>query len=239
MGKVGRFLDPLPYPSLPYQRTNRMLQAENVLSCYGKTAEAYADAFAHELSCKPLDRMLLTRFAQENRHRGVIIDVGCGPGQTTAFLHRAGLAEIVGLDLSPAMVAIARQRNESSLRFEVADMLHLPCADQTVGGAVAFYSIVHLTMYELALAFEEIYRVLKPQGQLLLAFHAHHEGEQRVYPQVDFLGQPVAITFYFFDPDEVVSLAREAGFTCQDALVRHPYAEEHPSKRAYLLFSKA
>lgn len=216
-----------------------MIQATNVLDCYAKTAETYADAFAHELSYKPLDRLLLTRFAEENRQRGAILDLGCGPGQTTVFLHRAGLTDVIGTDVSPAMIAVARQRNEETLRFEVADMLHLPYEANTVGGAVAFYSIVHFSMYELALAFEEIYRVLKPAGQLLLAFHAQHsEDEQRQHERTEFMGHPVDITFYFFDPDEVLGLACEAGFICQDALVRCPYAEEYPSKRAYLVFAK-
>lgn len=216
-----------------------MIQETNVLDCYGKTAEAYADAFAHELSYKPLDRLLLTRFAEENRLRGAILDLGCGPGQTTAFLHRAGLTDLIGTDVSPAMITVARQRNEALLRFEVADMLHLPYADESFGGALAFYSIVHLSMYELALAFEEIYRVLRPQSQFLLAFHAQQpEDEQREYAQAEFMGHSVAVTFYFFDPDEVLSLGAEAGFARQDVLVRHPYAEEYPSKRAYLLFTK-
>jgi ubiquinone/menaquinone biosynthesis C-methylase UbiE len=218
---------------------SEMEQLNQVLDGYDKTAEAYANAFSHELSYKPIDRMLLTRFAEENRARGPILDLGCGPGQTTVFLHQVGLTDVVGTDVSPAMIAQARQRNASELRFEVADMLQLPYQAETFGGALAFYSIVHLTMDELTRAFDEVYRILKPQGQFLLAFHAlDGESGQRVNHRTDFFDQPVDLTFYFFEMTPVLAQAQAVGFERTDALVRYPYAQEYPSKRAYILLTK-
>jgi len=40
--------------------------------------------------------------------RGVVADIGCGPSHITRFL-AARLERVVGLDLSPAMIAAARQ----------------------------------------------------------------------------------------------------------------------------------
>lgn len=51
----------------------------------------------------------------------LIVDVGCGPGNSTELLAaRYGLADILGLDNSPAMLDAARERLPT-LRFEAAD----------------------------------------------------------------------------------------------------------------------
>ena len=52
-----------------------------------------------------------------------ILDVGCGTGQLTAEIAKAG-AEVMGVDNSPAMVAQARA-NFPGLRFEQADVRDL------------------------------------------------------------------------------------------------------------------
>ena len=57
-----------------------------------------------------------------------ILDVGCGTGQLTAEIAKAG-AHVVGIDSSPAMVAQARA-NFPQLRFEEADVRALPFRDE-------------------------------------------------------------------------------------------------------------
>ena len=212
-----------------------MQQLENARHCYNQTARAYAGAYYDELRHKPLDRLLLRRFADEHKGKGPVADLGCGPGQTTRFLYEAGITAITGIDLSPGMIAEAVRLNPAPIRFETGNMLQLAYPDQTFGGLVAFYAIVHFTEPELAAAMAESYRVLKGGGQFLLSFHA---GEQTVHLE-ELLQERVSIDFHFFDPDRVLDIARGAGFTVVDALVRYPYAgHEYPSRRAYLLVQK-
>src|SRR5688572_10045706 len=124
-----------------------MQERKNIIYCYNTTSRKYADKFLDELSYKHLDRILLQAFASENSSRGRSIDLGCGPGQTTRFLFECGVKDILGTDLSPNMVEVAKG-SHPSISFEVADMLQLQYADGSVGSAIAFYSIVHFD-YEL------------------------------------------------------------------------------------------
>lgn len=75
----------------------------DVRESYDSAARAYAEHLADELSGKPLDRHLLNRFAEATRGRGLVADLGCGPGHIARYLHEQGVT-VAGIDLSPQMV---------------------------------------------------------------------------------------------------------------------------------------
>ncbi len=114
---------------------------------YDAVAAEYTRRFAGELAGKPLDRALLDAFAEQVRPLGPACDLGCGPGHVGGYLAGRGL-DVMGIDLSPAMVAEAR-RLFPALRFEVANMLALPLANESLGGVAALYSLIHLPPEEL------------------------------------------------------------------------------------------
>lgn len=207
-----------------------MQPTKNIIDCYNKTANNYARDFFDELSHKPLDRTLLKTFVEENRDKGKLIDLGCGPGQTTFFLFKCGQKDILGVDISPKMVTIAQKLNPK-LRFETADMLNLKYEGGVFGSAIAFYSIVNFNYDQVKIAFDEIYRVLIAGGQFLLSFHI---GDQLVHLD-NFLDHEVNIDFYFFETHKIVDLLVETGFQVIDIIEREPYKDfEYPSKRAYI-----
>jgi len=170
------------------------MEQQNIIGCYNKTAKNYADKFCNELDHKHLDRILLKCFVDENINNGKLIDLGCGPGQTTKFITDLELTDIIGIDFSEEMITVARTLNPH-LHFETGDILNLKYHDQTFGSAVAFYSIVHFDHEQVRTALKEIKRVLKDDGQFLFSFHV---GEDVVHLD-DFLEHKVNIDFYFFN----------------------------------------
>jgi trans-aconitate 2-methyltransferase len=64
---------------------------------------------------------LLARVAAPEASR--VLDLGCGPGNLTAWLaQRWPAAEVLGLDSSPEMIDKARRSGPRDVRFEVADL---------------------------------------------------------------------------------------------------------------------
>ena len=207
----------------------------DIIDCYNKTAKNYAEKYLNELGKKHLDQVLLRSFAVENGNRGKLIDLGCGPGQTTKFLSDRGVDDIIGTDISAEMINVARSINPQ-LSFEIADMLSLQYPDRYFGSAIAFYSIVHFTYEQLELAFNEIKRVLATNGEFLFCFHV---GNELVHLD-NFLDKPVNIDFHFFEINKITALIHEAGFEIIDTIERQPYPNvEYPSKRAYIWIKKA
>ena len=211
------------------------MESNKVIACYNSTAADYAANLFGELAEKPLDRLLLKQFAAENKDKGKMIDLGCGPGQTTRFLAENGVTDTLGTDISSGMISKAKELNPG-LEFQTADILKLPFADQSFASAVAFYAIVHFTEEQLKIAFAEIHRVLIPKGQLLISFHI---GEETIHRD-ELFGIAVDIVFYFFQTENIIELLTQAKFRIIDAIERYPYPNvEHPSKRAYLWVEKS
>jgi SAM-dependent methyltransferase len=207
----------------------------SVQAAYDAVASEYDAAIGHELDAKPLDRALLTAFV-ELAGAGTIADVGCGPGHVTRFL-AARHDDVVGIDLSPSMIATAR-RQAPGLSFAVGSMLALPVPDAAWAGAVALYSIIHLDEAGRVAAAREFARVVRPGGWLLLAFHIDDTdivaGEGRHF--ASWFGHDVDLTFFFLDPAAVSADLAAAGFRIMATTIREPGpGPEHPSRRGYVL----
>ncbi len=141
-------------------------------AAYDGVVELYASLFADRLETQPFSRNMIGTFAELVRATGNprAADVGCGPGHLTAMLHDLGL-EAFGLDLSPGMVEHAR-RAHPELRFDEARMEALPVEDDTLGGVLSHYSMIHTPPEELPALLAEPVRVLAPGGLLLVSFFA-------------------------------------------------------------------
>ncbi|QYU67720.1 class I SAM-dependent methyltransferase [Leptolyngbya sp. 15MV] len=206
-----------------------VLSGKAVESDYDALAPAYAASLADELTGKPFDCERLDAFAARWAGRGLVADLGCGPGQVAAYLAVRGVT-VVGLDLSAGMVAQAR-RLHPRITFEKADMLELGAAPARFVAAVAFYAFVHFDDEVLARALAAIRTALTPGGELLAATHL---GAGWLAPG-SLWEVPVGLRFRMFEAGRLESAIAAAGFKLIEAAEREPYPDtEYPSRRVYL-----
>ena len=210
------------------------MQPKEVQQFYNTTAKVYAKKLFRELNDKSLDRLLLERFAKQYQLANLVGDLGCGPGQTSRFLYGKGLKNILGVDLSEGMIQEAKTLSPN-INFQVGNMLDLPFENNHFDGLVAFYAIVHFKLDQLEVAFQEMFRTLKSNGQLLFSFHV---GTQ-INSIDDFMGIKAKASFYFFEVETVLAILERVGFEQVEVVLRHPYPEaEYPSQRAYVTMKK-
>ena len=200
-----------------------------VSSSYDALADEYVAHIYHELEHKPLDCEWLARFAATVGTPGPICDLGCGPGHVARYLHEQG-AQVLGVDLSPRMIEVARPLN-GSIEFRVGNMAALQVADKSWSGIVAFYSIIHIPPTQIAAVVREFWRVLRPGGEVLLAFHVGDEVRH-----IDTLWeQQVSVDFIFYQRAWVEEQLRAAGFEIVESMERDPYEGfEVATQRAYI-----
>jgi SAM-dependent methyltransferase len=84
----------------------------------------------------------LDRFCELVQPDGVILDLGCGPGQPMADYLLAQGFDICGIDSAPAMIALARE-NFPDRDWLVGDMRSLALG-RRFGGILAWDSFFHL-----------------------------------------------------------------------------------------------
>ena len=103
-------------------------------------------------------------------------DLGCGTGQMTAAL-APFVQHVIAVDGSAAMLQAAKRRVQGLGNVELrrGDLEALPIDDGRLDAATLVLVLHHLAEPERALA--EVFRVLKPGGQLLVVDMQRHDRE--------------------------------------------------------------
>ncbi len=205
----------------------------SVRMSYDTIAAEYARRIYAELKDKPFDRGWLDGFAERVRAIGRVCDLGCGPGHVARYLRDRGV-DVFGLDLSPIMLEEARRLNPD-IEFIEGTMMSLNMESERLAGIVTLYSIIHMERNELGIAFAELWRVLRPGGCALVAFHV---GSDTIH-NTEWWGYSVNLDATFFTSGEIVEQLKRAGFEIEAAMERDPYPEvEYQSRRGYVVAIK-
>jgi SAM-dependent methyltransferase len=183
---------------------------DDTRTSYDTVAVSYAERTRHLLDDTPEERGVLARFAQAVADGGPVADVGCGPGRITAYLGGLGL-DAFGVDLSPGMVAVAR-REHPGLRFAVGSMTGLPLRSGSLGGLVAWYSLIHVPDAAVPGVLAHFHRTLLPGAPLLLGFHV---GDESRLKTEGYGGHPMRVYVHRRRPPRLTAWLTGAGFTVE------------------------
>jgi demethylmenaquinone methyltransferase/2-methoxy-6-polyprenyl-1,4-benzoquinol methylase len=128
-----------------------------------------------------------------------VLDVATGTGsQARAFAERAG--EVVGLDLSEAMLRVARDRNRASnLTFVQGDATQLPFGDASFDVASISLALHEMPMSIRQRVLAEVVRVVRPGGAIVVIEYARPPGA---------LGDAFYRVVKTFEPDQYVDFMR-------------------------------
>jgi ubiquinone/menaquinone biosynthesis C-methylase UbiE len=160
-----------------------------------------------------------------------VLDAACGTGRYTAALHAGGV-EVIGLDFSPAMLAVARLRLPSVRLIEADLNGPLPFEDNYFDAVVCGQALKHVQ--DLSGPFGEFSRVLRDGGRLV--FSVTHPDmtwdgyEMRPYDGFVMREQADVFHHRFFD---YFDSAEKVGFSCARVVqlvvseeIRHFLTEE-------------
>jgi ubiquinone/menaquinone biosynthesis C-methylase UbiE len=199
---------------------------------YDAVASDYARLLPDVTTEAPLDRAVLAAFVEMVKQSGdgLVAEVGCGSGRVTAHLADAAL-RIVGLDLSPGMATVARSARPD-LAFAVAHAGALPLRSGTLGGLVAWYSLINLRTDLLPGVLAEFARVTRPGAPVVVAFQS---GDGERVDRTTAYGHPVPLTYYRHRVEDVADSLAAAHLTLHATVRREPLRAHETTPQAFLL----
>jgi SAM-dependent methyltransferase len=174
---------------------------------YAARAGEYTELFGDIGQMDDVDRERIGRWA--DGFDGRILDAGCGPGHWTAFLADRG-ADAEGIDLVPEFVAGASARFPQ-IPYRVASLTDAAIPAGSLGGVLAWYSLIHASPDELPLLLTAARRSIREGGRLLIGFFDGPDGDP--FPHA-------VTTAHYWSVDGMSTLLERAGFAVIDSDAR-------------------
>ncbi len=183
------------------------MSKEKIIAAYEDLADSYNALIDHKPHNAYYDRPNTLKLIPEVNGKH-ILDAACGPGKYAEILLSQG-AKITGFDLSPKMVAHAKNRNKGLGDFFVHDMSNpLNMIENATFDTVVCALAMHY-LEDWNKAMQEFHRVLKPNGTLVISIE--HPFFEYLYFKSDayFEIEPVNATWSGFGkPVKVHSFRR-------------------------------
>lgn len=205
----------------------RMSDLPELRAAYDLISTTYAELLPDTSFEAPLDLGMIAEFAERLGTDPRVLDAGCGTGRTIPYLASLGVVDVVGTDLSPAMVERARAAHPE-LAFHAAPLAAQPFDDGTFDGVLAWYSIIHTQPGDLVAVAREFRRVLRPGGVALLGFQVG-SGDRTISQAY---GHDLEFSARLHEPAEVAAAFEAEGFAVDTVLRRGPRRtlafEKHP-----------
>jgi trans-aconitate methyltransferase len=205
--------------------------AADVVRAWDARADRYLELFRHELDGKPFDREALAAFAERMPRGARVVDAGCGPcGHVTALLAELGL-DVLGIDLAPRCVELARLE-QPACRFEAVDQWGLDPArlGGPLDGLVSYYSLHDQPKAGIVDRLAGWAAAIRPGGGLLVAVK---EGTSEGIVE-DPLGSGIRVYWAEFTEHELVVALEQAGFRVDDVVARRAYDDEIQTRRLFV-----
>lgn len=192
---------------MPIDAPSDSVSDSRIRDRYAARASEYTELFGDIAQMDAVDRERIAAWA--DAVDGPILDVGCGPGHWSAYLAERG-REVEGLDLVPEFIATARARFPH-VPYRVGSVADGDIEPGSLGGVLAWYSLIHASPDELPVLLAAVRQGLRPSGRLLVGFFDGPDGEP--FPHA-------VTTAHYWSVAGLSGLLQDAGFDVIDSEAR-------------------
>jgi alkylated DNA repair protein alkB family protein 8 len=139
----------------------------------------------------------------------MVLDAGCGNGKNMQI--RKSI-DIIGCDLSETLLEICKDKG---LNVVKANIIDLPFKNESFDAVICIAVLHHLSTYERRqLAFNELFRVVKPGGKIYIEVWAYEQKLSKKFISVENTDKDYFVTwdnkykrfYHLFDKDEMIKM---------------------------------
>jgi len=155
-----------------------------------------------------------------------VLDIGCGTGNFSIKLAKKG-AEVVGIDVSEAMLAKARKKAEKknlNIKFYKNDVTSLDFEDNSFDAVFSMAAVEFID--DIKKAFKEMKRVVKPGGKILLGTITKDSDWGEIYQKQAEKEDSVFNDAEFKNPEDLEKLDRKNLIKTKECLFVGPDTPE-------------
>ena len=142
------------------------MQLSAVRAAYSAASAQYIDLFDGDWDAHEVDAGFIRRHLHQAA--GPVLDLGCGPGHWTAYLHSLQ-RQTTGIDVVPEFIEHARAAHPGP-DFRLGSMTDVDAPDGSIAGILSWFSTIHTSPAEVPAVLTEFRRLLAPSGMLVLGF---------------------------------------------------------------------
>lgn len=210
------------------------MSKEKIVAAYENLADSYNAMIDHKPHNAYYDRPNTLKLIPKVNGKS-ILDAACGPGKYAEILMAQG-ATVTGFDISPRMVALAKERNKGLGTFFVHDMSNSfdMLADTSYDIVVCTLAMHYIEDWNSTI--QEFHRVLKPNGSLVLSiehpFFEYLYFKSERYFDIEAVnatwsgfGKPVQVHSYRRSLNDCIQPLTSNGFYIDQLVEPKPVAE--------------
>lgn len=210
------------------------MSKQKIKQAYEDLADGYNAMIDHKPHNAYYDRPNTLNLVGEVEGK-TVLDAACGPGKYAEILISKG-GKVTGFDISPKMIAHAKDRNQNAGTFFVHDLSEPfeSLADESFDMVLCALAMHYIEKWDLTM--QEFHRVLKPNGQLIISIehpffdHIYHKSEryfdiEHVKCTWNGFGKPVEINSYRRPLQECLMPLIENGFSIDKLVEPKPVKE--------------
>jgi SAM-dependent methyltransferase len=206
---------------------------EKMKSSYDICSKNYYKLFHDDIMKHDFDQKLLFRFLDLMINNPIICDMGCGPAAQYGGFIQAHCNQVHGVDISENNLCLAAGLYPD-IHFHCNDMTETDFSESSLDGIVSFYSLFHIPKNKTEDLFKEYFRVLKPEGIILLVTH---KGEyENTFSEI-WGHKGLSIFANFHKKSELENPCLTAGFETIDIFSKESYYD-FPKERLVLFAKK-
>lgn len=210
-------------------------KSNSVLEVFDNIANEYVEYFGDDWEFINEIQEFVSQFPEKSK----ILDLGCGSGYITNYLHDKNL-NAIGLDFSQEMINIAKTKFPS-IDFLLADFVKVEnyFDENSIDGLIAIYSLYFIPREQFEIVLCSLSKVLKNDGFFLFVTQIGNGEDLIISPLMKENNVKEKLYVNYYTQEELEAILKRCNFEIKYLKAKYDYDEKEVSNSGrYIVLAK-